>query len=463
LLKKEYTKKMDTNIVAKGFLLLFLAAGLGTGFLFAGGKKDAASAPLPEGDPIVGGPAAPSAAGFSADQLDLQTVAKVTLTKSEYIFVKQLRLEVERRSKVQEIPAGINPVDLRRMVLDAMIAERLVLQAAERAGISSPNAELEQRLQMVRASAGRQITDKEFQEGIERQYGLSYSAFQTYLHEDIIRQKYIEQYIVQEADKVGAGASVTEAAVNAEIQGLKDEMASQAGRTITDEEFNEFIKRQGMDAATLRGQARRQLTVQHYLSALSGGPPSEDDIQTFYNRNKASFVRPDTISFDYIRVPFSSDASAAAKATAKTRAEELARKIGSSSSVFNEESALAEAAGNSGSARYIQLTTEDPRIQQVFGLEFIDKAMPLGENAVSGALEGRQGFFIIKVTRKYPQANLGLDDVYRWGSSVTVRDMIQSQLMQRAFANGAAVATNTLAEELRKEAAVEIHEELLLW
>jgi peptidyl-prolyl cis-trans isomerase D len=454
---------MDTKLLAKFFLLPLLLLGLGTGFLYAGGKKDAA--PLPEGDPIGEAPAASpapvAAANLTADQLDLQTVAKAALTKNEYIFVKQLRLEVERRSKVQEIPAGVNSVDLRRMVLDAMIAERLVLQAAERAGISSPNAELEQRLQMVRASAGRPLTDKEFQEGIERQYGMSFSAFQTYLHEDMVRQKYIEQYIIQEADK--AGGSVSEVAINEEIQGLKDEMAAQAGRAPTDEEFNEFIKRQGMDMAALRGQVRRQLTAQNYLIALSGGPPSEEDIQTFYNRNKPSFVRPDTISFDYIRIPLGADSSAAAKAAAKTRADELARKIGSSSSVFNEESALAEAAGNSGSARYIQLSAEDPRIQQVFGLEFIDKAMPLGENAVSGVIEGRQGFFIIKVTRKYPQTNLNLDDVYRWGNNATVRDMILSQLMQRAFANGAAVVTNTLAEDLRKEADVEIREEFLLW
>jgi hypothetical protein len=451
---------MDTNTLAKGFLLLLLIAGVGTGLLFAGGKKAASSAPLPEGDPIGGAPAGSAAlpvANLDADQLDLQTVAKVTLAKSEYIFVKQLRLEVERRSKLQEIPAGVSPVDLRRMVLDAMIAERLVLQAAERAGIVSPNSELEQRIQMVRSSAGRQLTDKEFQEGIENQFGMSYSAFQTYLHEDIIRQKYIEQFIVQEADKAGVGASVTEAAVSAEIQGLKDEMAAQAGRTITDEEFNDYIKSQGMDMATIRGQARRQLTMQNYLVALSGGPPSEDDIQTLYNRNKAAFVRPDTISFDYIRVPLGSAAAA------RTRAEELARKIGSSPSVFNEEFALAGAAGNSGSARYIQLSSEDPRIQQVFGLEFIDKAMPLGENAVSGVIEGRQGFFVIKVTSKFPQTNLGLDGIYRLGNPSTVRDVLVSQLMQRAFANGAAVATNTLAEDLRKEAIVEIHEEFLLW
>jgi parvulin-like peptidyl-prolyl isomerase len=448
---------MDTKIVAKSCLLLLLTAGLGAG-LYAGGKKDAVPEPLPGGDPIGGAPAA-APVNRSAEQLDLQTVAKVTLAKSEYIYVKQLRLEVERRSKVQEIPAGISPMELRRMVLDAMIAERLVLQAAERAGISSPNAELEQRLQMVRASAGRSLTDKEFQEGIERQYSMSFSAFQTYLHEDMVRQKYIEQYIIQEADK--AGGSVSETAINDEIQSLKDEMASQAGRAPTDDEFNDFIKRQGMDMAALRGQVRRQLTAQNYLIAMSGGPPSEEDIQTFYNRNKAAFVRPDTISFDYIRIPLGTDD--AAKAAAKTRAEELARKIGSSSSAFNEESALAEAAGNSGTARYIQLNAEDPRIQQVFGLEFIDRAMPLAENAVSGVIEGRQGFFIIKVTRKYPQESLGLDGVYRWGNPATVRDVIRSQLMQRAFSNGAAVVTNTLAEDLRKEAEVEIHEEYLLW
>ena len=451
---------MDTKMAAKGCLLLLLTAWLGAG-LYAWGKKDAAPEPLPEGDPIGAAPAA-APVNLSADQLDLQTVARINLTRSEYIFVKQLRLEVERRSKVQEIPPEVSPLELRRMVLDAMIAERLVLQAAERAGISSPNAELEQRLQMVRASAGRPLTEQEFQEGIERQYSMSFSAFQTYLHEDIVRQKYIEQYIIQEADKAGIGSSVTESAVNAEIQGLKEEMASQAGRAITDEEFTSFITRQGMDMAALRGQVRRQITAQHYLLALSGGPPSEDDILTFYNRNKASFVRPDTISFDYIQLPFGGS-DAAAKSAARAKAEELSRKIGSSSSVFNEESALAETAGNSGSARYIQLSAEDPRIQTVFGLDFIDKAMPLGENAVSTVIEGRQNFFIIKVTRKYPQANLGLDDVYRWGNAATVRELIRSQLMQRVVVNGTAVATNTLAEQLRNEAVVEIHEEFLRW
>jgi predicted metal-dependent hydrolase len=398
---------------------------------------------------------------MTKDQLDLQTVAKITLTKSEYIFVKQLRLEVERRTKLQEVPAEVSERELRRMVLDAVISERLVLQAAERAGLSSSNAELEQRLQMIRASAGRQITDQEFSEGIESQYGLSFSAFQTYLREDLIRQKYIEQYIVQAADKANAGNTVSDKDIEKEIQNLRDELAAQAGRPPTNDEFNDVIRRQGMDITTLRTQIRRQLMVQKYLISLAGGEPSEDDIQTMYNRNKARFIRPDTISFDWIRIPFGANADA--KTRARTQADALAKKIGSSSSVFNEESASAEGANNSGSARYIQLTPEDPRLQQIFGLELIDKALPLEENAVSGVIEGRQGFFIIKITRKYRQANLTLDDVYRWGNPTTVREMIKAQLLQRVLTSGAALITNTLAEELRKEGSVEIDTNYLSW
>jgi parvulin-like peptidyl-prolyl isomerase len=341
-----------------------------------------------------------------------------------------------------------------------MINERLVLQAAERAGITSPRAELDQQLEMVRASVGRPISDKEFQDGIEDQYGMSFAAFQTYLHEDMVRQKYIEQHIIQEADK--AGESVSEATINDEIQNLRDEMTVQNGRALSDDEFNDLIKKQGMDMTALRGNIRRQLTARNYLIGLSGGPPSEDKIQTLYNQNKTTFVRPDTISFNLIGVPFKKE-DAAGKAAARARAEELARKIGSSSLVFNEEFALAETSRHARPVKYFQLSPDNPQIQQVFGLDFIDKAMSLAENAVSGVIEGRQGFFIIKVTSKYPQEILGLDSLYRLGGSATVRDMIRAQLMQQALANGMAVATSALVEELRKEASVEINEELLLW
>jgi hypothetical protein len=319
---------------------------------------------------------------------------------------------------------------------------------------------------MVRASAGRPLSDEQFRRGIELQYG-SYSAFQNYLREYIIKQKYVQKYLVETVEKAKAGDSITESEINSGVQSFRMQVAAQkyaqTGQSLSDEEFNELIRQQGMDLNALRGEARRQLTVQKYLISLAGGVPQKDEIETYYNDHKAQYVRPVTISFDYIQIPFGS--TAATKTAARTRADELARKIGSRASAFNEECATLEASNTNtaGAVRYIQLSTEDTRVQQLLGQDFIDKATPLAEGAVSGVIEGRQHFFIIKVTSRFPKADLGLDDNYHWGSAGTVRQVISDQLTAEALTGIEDVVINALAADLRKTATITIRDDLLFW
>ena len=61
-------------------------------------------------------------------QNDLKTVATVTLAKTEQISVKMLRVRVEQ---MEAALGRVLNADERREVLDAMINERLALQAAE--------------------------------------------------------------------------------------------------------------------------------------------------------------------------------------------------------------------------------------------------------------------------------------------------------------------------------------------
>ncbi|MDR2079929.1 MAG: peptidyl-prolyl cis-trans isomerase, partial [Treponema sp.] len=351
-------------------------------------------------------------------------------------------------------------------VLNGMINNRLILQAADRDKISFTEAELKQQTDIVRASVGRPLSDEQFRRGVEVQYG-SYSAFQTYLREYIIKQKYVQKYLMEVTEKAKIGDSITESEINNGVQSFRMQVAAQkyaqTGQSLSDEEFNEFMRQQGMDLNALREEARRQLMVQKYLISLAGGAPRGDQIEAYYNDHKAQYVRPVTISFDYIQIPFGS--TAATKTSARTRADELVRKIGSKASAFNEECAILEASNthNAGSVRYLQLSTEDPRIQQLLGQDFIDKATPLAEGAVSGVIEGRQHFFIIKVTSKFPKTDLGLDDTYHWGSAGTVRQGINDQLMAEALTGIEDVVINDIAEDLRKTATITIQDELLFW
>ncbi|MDR0878320.1 MAG: peptidyl-prolyl cis-trans isomerase [Treponema sp.] len=456
---------MDMRMFAKSFLLLALLAGFGTGFLFGGGKAESKTGTLPEGTPIQG----ETPGSVAVVDLSTPKVADLSLVRSEPIYVQQLRTEAQkmvRDSLVQELrrrptDAEINTIlenltfPDRRQMLDMMINEKLVLQAAERDKVTISDNEIDQQLRATMAQvAGRMPTNTELTQAIKTETGLELPAYRDQIRSKALAQKYTEQYIVQQA-----AASVSDREINNEIQNFKTELAAQAGRAPTDKEFDDFLATQGMDLSSLR----RQITVQKYLVSMGGGDPSQEAVLAYYNEyieRQGPFVRPATISFDYIQIPFP---NTAAKAAAKTRAEDLAKKIGSNTSVFNAEFANATASNSSGSLRYIPLSIEDPRVEQGFGKEFVDKATPLAEGKVSGVIEGPQTFFIIKVTSKFPQENLKLDDIFRLGSAATLREMISSQLMQRSVVSGSEKATQALVKNLRDEASVKVYENLLVW
>ncbi|MDR2079286.1 MAG: hypothetical protein LBP74_06180, partial [Treponema sp.] len=97
----------------KCFSFFSVFAVLGSGFLFGGGKPESKGQQEPpplaaEETPIV------TASGSAS-------VAKIFLTKSEDIFIEQLRLEVERQIRMQEIPQEWlqkTPAEIRREVLN---------------------------------------------------------------------------------------------------------------------------------------------------------------------------------------------------------------------------------------------------------------------------------------------------------------------------------------------------------
>ena len=134
-------------------------------------------------------------------QADLQVLAIVRLNKNESITVKQLKTRVEAYQKQRN---GTLSVDDRKKVLDAMIQEKLVIQAAAMAGITIPDSTVEQYfLQSVSQSIGKNVTEQEFEqlvkaqtnmsldEYMKQQSGMSVADYKTYLKNQLIAQQYI--------------------------------------------------------------------------------------------------------------------------------------------------------------------------------------------------------------------------------------------------------------------------------
>ena len=344
-------------------------------------------------------------------QSDLQPVAIVRLTKSEPITVKQLKTELEkvawqnlvpnlrRAPTAAEISRAAQSLNLeqRKQVLDLMVNEKLALQAAERDRIS--------------------ITDNE---------------------------------------------------LNQQFQQLKTQMAQNIGRQPTEDEFAQAIKAEtGQDYPAFRDQMRRQAIVQKYLMSKKQDQlqnirePTDAEIINFYSLSKAQFVRPDTVRFSMIQVPYGSDA--AAKTRAKDMADRLNREIASNPAKFDE----AVIKGQSPNAGYMAgdggYLPRNMEAQQVAGAEFVATAFAMKQGEVSKVIEGVPGYQIIKITETYSMTSLELDDIVQPGSRVTVRQYIGQNLYQQKQQEALAKATQELVVELRAGNSYQIMESNLNW
>ncbi|MDR1231547.1 MAG: peptidyl-prolyl cis-trans isomerase [Spirochaetaceae bacterium] len=330
------------------------------------------------------------ASGVVFAQNEMQTVATVRLTKTEPITVKQLQNEVSLMEAQAKRPLT---VDEKNQVLEALINQKLVLQAAERDRVSVSDGELNQQIERLRASLaqnmGRQPSETEFAQVVRSQYNLDMPSFR----EQVRRQIIMERYLV------------------AKNPGLQD----------------------------------------------SPSTPTSAEIQDFYDLNKASLVRPDTVRLSIIQVPFGSD-----KAKAKTLADGLAREIGTNPAKFDEVALRqgSEAGFAAGDAGYLP---KNPQGEQVVGAEVLRTAFSLKQGQVSGVIEGVRAYQILKVTESYEQKQLTLEDVVDLESKMTVRQYINSGLSQNKQVTAIAEAQQKLYDELRKGNPFSIDRRYLPW
>jgi parvulin-like peptidyl-prolyl isomerase len=155
-------------------------------------------------------------------QSPLQPAATVNLTKTEAITVGQLRTEVEKMEKASGKTLSKSE---RLQVLDVIINEKLVLQAAERDRIMVTENEINQQIQQLRnmlaQQIGRQPTDAEFAQAVMSEYGVDVTTFRDQLRRQLIVQKYL---MAKKGDLINSIKMPTEEEILAEYTLLRGEL-----------------------------------------------------------------------------------------------------------------------------------------------------------------------------------------------------------------------------------------------
>ena len=338
-------------------------------------------------------------------QSDLQPLAVVKLNKSETITLKQLKTRIGMGQKMGDIPATLS-IDDKKQILEALIDQRLVVQAAQKAGISITDSQVNQAfLQNISQMIGRQVTEAEFASYIKETTGLS----------------------------------------------LDDFMKQQVGLSLS--EYKAFFKEQIMT---------QQYILQQKQSEIAKAVPKDEDIRKFYDLNKASFVQNDLVKVFMVRVPKNNNADGA-----KAKGEALLKGITNKSLSYDK---VKEDSGNDYQVvdLLIQKTTQNAQelgikyddLIELFGRDV---------GYISKLNETDEDFQFYAVRKKYAAKMLDIGDLVQPETTVTVyvyiKQYLSNQMQSQAYikaANDLIKALNTPTNVERKKTGKDL-DKLLSW
>ena len=318
-------------------------------------------------------------------QADLQTLAVVKLNKNESISLKQLKTRCVAYEKQVGRPLT---VEEKKQVLDTIIQETLVVQAATKAGISISDSSVDQYFQQsMSQSLGVNISEKDLDEMLKKQQGKT----------------------------------------------LDEILTEQTGMNKTD--YKKHLKNVLL---------MQQYVVQKNKDEIQKVAATDEEIRMAYESNKSSFVWNDMVKMLLVIVPKDNNPEAA-----KQKATDYLTKY-NAKTLSAEQIVVQSQAENSGFKAGLGVfpKTEAAASGISMTLQNLIKVFEAGEGYVSEVEETKNDYRFLSVIKKYDAKMLAIGDLVQPETTVTVYDYIRANLTQQKqqiYMNSA--ATN-LAKEL---------------
>ena len=319
-------------------------------------------------------------------QSDLQVLAVVKLNKNESITLKQLKTRCESYEK--QMGGRSLTIDEKKQVLDTLIEEKLIVQAAAKDGISIPDS-------------------------------------------------YVDQYFAQYMSQT-LGVAVTE-------KDLDELLRKQQGKSLDEV----LVAQTGMNKAEYKSQLKNTLLMQQYIiqknqAEIQKVAATDDEIRMAYESNKSSFVWNDMIKMLLVIVPKGNNPDAA-----KQKTVDFLSKY-NSKALTAEQIAVQSQAENSGFQAGVGLFPKTEAAAAGIGMSLQNLMFVVNqkEGYTSDVEETSDDYRFLSVIKKYDAKMLAIGDLVQPETTVTVYDYIRSNLTQQKqqiYVNNAA---NSIAKEL---------------
>ncbi len=326
-------------------------------------------------------------------QSDLQVLAIVKYNKSESITVKQLKSRCEVYKKQLNRPLT---VEEKKSTLDSLINEKLMIQAAQEAGVTVPDSYVDQYFsQVMSQSVGRAITEKELSDYIKKTEGIT----------------------------------------------LDELLVKQMGMNVAD--YKAFLKNQLL---------MQQYVVQKNKAELEKVAPTDEEIRMFYESNKSTFVWNDILKILLVVVEKGSNAD-----NAKLKLNDLLNKY-KDKKITADQLAVQSEQGTAGYQAGEVLVPKNEVSAQGLGMPFQNLLVLFSqdEGFISAIQETENDYRFVSIIKKYNAKMLNLSDIVQPETTVTVYDYIRSTLAQQKQMMYVQTAAQNMSKTLNTSDNVEM-------
>lgn len=297
-----------------------------------------------------------------------------------------------------------------------------------------------------------------YQEQLDEKYELYKQNYGESITQDDVLEAMISDELLAQA-MARDGYVLTEEQKDELLASQKQSIEQQLGMALTDEQFEYVLQTQaGTDVATYREYIAEQYLVQAYVTNMKADMfkdeslvPSDSDIETFYKKNKSSFISPENVKLAHIYFKFNNDKSAAFK-----KASDVANQIKNGKitfekavSQYSEDTDSVASAGDIG-----WLSIEDSDTLATMGENFFDKVFQLDAGDVSDVIESNAGYHIVKVSVHNDTKILALTDKISPTDTTTVYDYIKNYLYSQNVNGMYTTAFKALIEDLMATATI---------
>jgi peptidyl-prolyl cis-trans isomerase D len=386
--------------------------------------------------------------GFFDETANVASVNGHKITRAEYDDAMRQQLDRARQMLGAQFDAKtFDTPERRRQMLDGIIEQRVLADETQRlhltasdqavrrtlmadpviSSLKNPDGSIDlERYKQLLAMQG--MTPDQYDERVR--YSLAMQQLPAAIQGSAFTSKTLAQHLTELAEQ------------QREVQGIAFHPRDYAAKIQpTEAQLQAYYDAHRNDFAT-PARATIQYLVMSPATLAASVTPTEAELKKYYDDNIAHFHTEAQVRASHILIVAPKDASAADKAKAKQKAEELLAQINAHPDQFaqiaQQNSQDPGSASKGGDLGYFG------RGMIAGGQSFDDAVFALKKGEVSGIVQTDFGFHIIKVTDVKPAVTAPFDEV-----KARIATDLKAQLAAKAFTEGSEGFTSLVYEKAK--------------